>query len=47
LKPYQIKAANSAGINLNEFVTAAIEAMLKTVAVSSAQQTASTQRKTA
>jgi predicted RNA binding protein YcfA (HicA-like mRNA interferase family) len=45
LKPYQIKAANSAGINLNEFVTAAIEAMLKTVAVSSAQQTASTQQK--
>jgi len=40
-------AANSVGINLNEFVTAAIEAMLKTVAVSSTQQTASTQQKTA
>ena len=40
-------AANSAGINLNEFVTTAIEVMLKTASASSAQQTAVTQEKTA
>jgi hypothetical protein len=40
-------AANSAGINLNEFVTTAIEVTLKTASASSAQQTAVTQEKTA
>jgi len=42
-----VKAASASGINLNEFVTTAIEATLKTVSASPAHQTAATQQKTA
>lgn len=42
-----VMAASATGINLNEFVTTAIEAKLKTVSASPAHQTPATQQKTA